>query len=437
MRILWLKSELLHPVDKGGKIRTYQMLKRIKREHEVTYLSFASADDSAEAFEKASEYCHRLVTVPRHEPPKFGARLYRELAFSLCSPLPYAIQKYRSRAMRRAIEREVRDRDYDVVVCDFLVTSTNLPPVPDSVRVLFQHNVESMIWRRHYETQAYSIKRAFFYIQWRKMQAYERASCRSFDVVVAVSEVDRDQMRDEFGVNEVHDVPTGVDTDYFRPLGGASSPFELVFTGSMDWMPNEDAILHFVKEILPRIASSIPGVSLTIVGRNPSPALTALAVCDGRLTVTGRVDDVRPYVGRAAAYIVPIRVGGGTRLKIYEAMAMERPVISTSIGAEGLPVRDGEELLIADDPDEFAEAVLGVLGDGNLAKRLGQRAGAVVRERFGWERAAARFIEVCQNAAAAHPRRRHLLCGQDSGAGLVTAPIKEAGTTGGAYSIGV
>jgi sugar transferase (PEP-CTERM/EpsH1 system associated) len=401
MRILWLKSELLHPVDKGGKIRTYQMLRVIKRDHEVTYVSFVGRDDTEEASDYASEYCHRLIGVPRREQPKSGPRFYRDLALNLWSGLPYAIEKYRSTAMRNTIERELRESIYDVVVCDFLVPSINLPRQARVPAVLFQHNVESTIWRRHYETQTNRIKRAFFYHQWQKMRAYERATCRSFDAVIGVSEVDRDQMRDEFGLSEVYEVPTGVDTDYFQPLRVASERSELVFTGSMDWMPNEDAILHFAKEVLPRIAASIPDVSLTVVGRNPSPALTALAKSDRRIRVTGRVEDVRPYVGRCAAYVVPIRIGGGTRLKIYEAMAMEKSVISTTIGAEGLPVRNGEELLLADDPESFARAVVRVLTDRRLAERLGRQAGAVVRERFGWDNAAARFIETCEHAARA------------------------------------
>jgi len=406
MRILWLKNELLHPVDKGGKIRTYQMLKHIKRDHEVTYLSFANAEDAGEMVARAVEYCHKLVTVPWREPQKSGARFYRDLAFNLCSPLPYAIQKYRSRAMREAIERETRERDYDAIVCDFLTMSINLPPALYRAAVLFQHNVESTIWQRHCEMQTGAIKRAFFHHQWQKMSDYERSVCRRFNTVIAVSPVDREQMREAFGLQEIYDVPTGVDTDYFRPLGGAAASPELVFTGSMDWMPNEDAIHYFAEQILPRIAREIPDVTLSVVGRNPSPSLKALAAANAHIKVTGRVPDIRPYVDRAAAYVVPIRIGGGTRLKIYEAMAMDKPVISTRIGAEGLPVRDGEELLLADDPEGFARAVIRTLNDARLAGRLGRRAGALVRERFGWDRAAARFIEVCERAAGRSARRR-------------------------------
>ncbi|HEX8183712.1 MAG TPA: glycosyltransferase [Blastocatellia bacterium] len=403
MRILWLKSELLHPVDKGGKIRTYQMLKHLTREHEVTYLALASPADAPESFERAGEYSHKLITVKWQERKKFSARFYLDLALNLVSPLPYALQKYRSTAMRLAIEREINRARYDVVVCDFLVPSVNFKARGGITSVLFQHNVESMIWRRHYETQTNAMKRAFFRNQWRKMRAYEQSVCRSFDCVIAVSEADRDLMRDEFGISAVYDVPTGVDTDYFRPSDGAKTERNnLVFTGSMDWLPNEDGIRWFTEQVMPRIKESIPGVTLTVVGRNPHPGLIEMSKRDSRVIVTGRVEDVRPYMDCAAAYIVPLRIGGGTRLKIYEAMAMEKAIVSTTVGAEGLPVQNGLDLLLADEPEEFADAVVRVLSDQEFANRLGSHASTRVRERFGWDKAAESFAAICQKARGGH-----------------------------------
>jgi sugar transferase (PEP-CTERM/EpsH1 system associated) len=399
VKILWLKSELLHPVDKGGKIRTYQMLKHLKHDHEITYLALATPTDAQQSFDQATEYCHKLITVGWQERRKFSARFYLDLGLNLISSLPYALQKYRSTAMREAIEREMNQDQYDVVVCDFLAPAVNFQASGSAASVLFQHNVESMIWRRHYETETDRLKRAFFRNQWRKMRAYEQAACRRFDAVIAVSEVDRDLMRDEFGIKAVYDVPTGVDTDYFRPGGNsAGEPYNLVFTGSMDWLPNEDAIRYFSEQIMPRIKLSIPRVTLTVVGRNPHPSLIEMSKRDSSIIVTGRVEDVRPYMERAAAYIVPLRIGGGTRLKIYEAMAMEKAVVSTTIGAEGLPVRDGAELLMADAPEDFASAVVRVLNDEKMAKALGARASALVRERFGWDKASESFANICQQA---------------------------------------
>jgi glycosyltransferase involved in cell wall biosynthesis len=164
----------------------------------------------------------------------------------------------------------------------------------------------------------------------------------------------------------------------------------------MDWLPNEDAISYFTQQILPLIRKSIPDVSITVVGRNPSPKLQELGRRDSSVTVTGRVEDVRPYIERAATYIVPLRIGGGTRLKIYEAMAMERAVVSTSVGAEGLPLTSGKEILIADTPAAFAEAVVNLLANPDTARELATRAANTVREQFGWAQVAERFAEVCK-----------------------------------------
>lgn len=396
MRILWLKTELLHPLDKGGRIRSYQMLKQLKREHQITYLTLCESQDSADSFQRASEYCHRLVPVTHSTTRKFSVAFYRELSRNLLSPLPYAIQKYQSEMMRRAIEQEVQKDDYDLLVCDFLAPGVNLPEKSDIPTMLFQHNVEAMIWKRHYQTTTNRVKKAYFYNQWRKMQKFESDLCRKVNAVVAVSAVDRDLLRGDYGIEQVYDVPTGVDTDFFQPFYGEGNPTELVFTGSMDWLPNEDAIFYFAEEILPRVASKIPEITLTVVGRNPSKRLVEFAELNPHLTVTGRVEDVRPYMDRAAAYVVPIRIGGGTRLKIFEAMAMAKPVISTSVGAEGLAVQDGKDLLIADEPQAFADAVITTLADKAFARQMGETARRLVCERFSWQQVANVFAQICQ-----------------------------------------
>ncbi|HUS09702.1 MAG TPA: glycosyltransferase [Pyrinomonadaceae bacterium] len=404
MRILWLKTELLHPVDKGGKIRTYNMLKELKREHHITYLTLDDGSGAADAPTRAKEYCDELICVPHHTRPKFSAGFYGELVVNLLSPLPYFMKKYKSSGMRREIEQQVTREKFDVLVCDFLQPSINMLSTLPFPTVLFQHNVEAKIWRRHYEVQRNPLKRAYLFDQWRKTFAYERAACRRFDQVVAVSHEDAEAMRLEYGVEHVVEVPTGVDTDFFRPRGGVPrEPHNLVFTGSMDWLPNEDAIQYFIREVMPRVRQSVPDVTLTVVGRNPYPSLIEQARRDPAIIVTGRVEDVRPYMEQAAAYVVPLRIGGGTRLKIYEAMAMGKPVVSTTIGAEGLPVMHGSELLLADTPAAFAEAVVSVLTNEGLAQRLGHTAERLVREKFGWHRVSETFADICRRTSSFHP----------------------------------
>lgn len=395
MHILWLKTELLHPIDKGGRIRTYHMLAAMRREHRVTYLSLSDGTETESDVRRAAEYCDTLVRVPYHAPAKRTAAFYRDLARNVASPLPYAISRYRSAEMRRRIVELVRDAKVDLVVCDFLTPAVNVPEGLGVRTALFQHNVEAMIWERHAEVARNPVARAYMADQARRMRRFEGEACRRFDHVVAVSEQDAGVLRARYGVGEVSAVPTGVDTSYFRPTGLARDGRDIVFVGSMDWMPNDDAAVFFVERILPEIRRSVADATFTIVGRNPTPRVRELAERVAGVRVTGTVADVRPHLERAAAVVVPLRVGGGTRLKIYEAMAMERPVVSTTIGAEGLPVSHGEHILLADDPARFAGEVVSLLQSPARGDRLGAAAAAYVRSEFGWDRVAARFADVC------------------------------------------
>lgn len=399
MHVLWVKTELLHPIDKGGRIRTYNMLRALKRRHHVTYLTLDTGTGTDGTASLASEYCHDLIRIPFSEAKRGSSRFWLELLANAASSLPYAVAKYRSPGMRREITRAARDLGIDVVVCDFLFPSQNVPDGLPCRTVLFQHNVEAAIWQRHAAVKTNPLAKAYFTEQWRRMKRFERAECRRFDRVIAVSRADAEALERDYGIAEVADVPTGVDTGYFRPGEHATRlPHEVVFTGSMDWMPNEDGIAWFAGEVLPRIHHVLPDVTVTVVGRNPPVGIQALAARDPRLRVTGTVPDVRPYMDRAAVFVVPLRVGGGTRLKIYEAMAMECPLVSTTIGAEGLPLEHGHHLLIADDADAFAGAVLELLRDPSLADTMGRTAAAFVRENYSWERASEEFERLLGDA---------------------------------------
>ena len=397
MRLLWLKADLLHPVDKGGKIRTFYMLRELKKRHHVTYLALDDGTAAPDAVERAAEYCHELIRVGHRTSAKFSLRFFAELAKNIGSSLPYAVEKYLSPEFGRVIARE--QGKADVVVCDFLFPSVNLPDRLSRPSVLFQHNVEALIWRRHVEAQTNGVKRLFFREQWRRMTVFEQQACHKFDTIVSVSSHERIMMEQEYGAPLVREIPTGVDTEYFRPSGSVKpAPYHLVFSGSMDWLPNDDAMRYFVRQVLPRIRTSCPTVTLTIVGRNPFPSIRALSRADPSIRVTGRVEDVRPHLEEASVYVIPLRIGGGTRLKVFEAMAMEKAIVSTSIGVEGLPITNGTDAVVADEPDIFADAVVRLLRDRACAERLGQTAARKVRAQCGWAPVAASFMEACDLA---------------------------------------
>jgi glycosyltransferase involved in cell wall biosynthesis len=359
------------------------------------------------------EVCARLETVPRADAAKGTWQFYAGAARYVVHPAPYAVAKYRSDAFRERVASLLATGTFDAVVCDFLVPIVNLPAFARSAAgkpasILFTHNVEAEIWRRHAENARNPFSRLLLTQQWQRMLRFERDALARFDLVLAVSEADgRTFERLYPGAlrQPVHVVQTGVETDYFRPSPEGAVRTHMVFTGSMDWLPNEDGMTYFCREILPRIRQSEPDATLSIVGRAPTPAVRKLAEIPG-VEVTGRVDDVRPHIARGAVYVVPLRIGGGTRLKIFEAMSMGKAVVSTTVGAEGLPVTSGRDIEIADEPSRFAQAVVRVMRDGAARRAMEIAARGLVVEKYDWSAVADDFEQAVLRAVGIATRER-------------------------------
>lgn len=407
MNILWLKTELLHPLDRGGKIRTYAMLRELCKDHRITYLCLDDTDASEALRQQAKEYCASLITVPFRTAKRESPEFFQELFVNLFSQLPYAVAKYRSDEFGRRIRAEVESDRYDVLVCDFLFPAIELDPDLSIPLVLFQHNIEAGIWERHMQVAGSRVRRAYMKQQWRRMRQYEKATTRKFDHVVAVSESDAEFHRREYGVASVSHVQTGVDIDYFSPVAQQREEASLVFVGAMDWLPNEDAMIWFATEILPTIRLRVPHATLKIVGRNPGRAVRKLEDLDG-VIVTGAVPDVRPYLAKAAAVVMPLRIGGGTRIKLYEALSMNAPVISTTVGAEGLDVEPGRHLFIADTAESIADSCVSVLRNREMALAVGSVGGEHVRARFSWATVTRDFASDLQQVVNSGVRRTNL-----------------------------
>jgi len=402
MRILWLNAGLLLPLDKGGKLRTWHLMRHLAQRHDITYLSFADPAATDADRRGMHEVCSDLHVVRRTDPPKGSAAFYVDAARHLFDRLPYAAGKYRSREYADRLASLLATQRFDLIVCDFLVPAVNMPATLPCPAVVFTHNVESEIWRRHCERQRDPARRALYRRQWRRMLRFEGHTLARFDLVLAVSDADRDTFHRLYPSalrGPVFTVATGVDTSYFAPRPQDTvDPRHLVFTGSMDWIPNEDAMQHFCHDVLPLIRSEEPAVTLSIVGRAPTPAVRRLADIPG-VTVTGRVDDVRDYVGKAGVYVVPIRIGGGTRLKIFEAMGMARAVVSTTVGAEGLPVTNGRDVVIADTPREFADAAVSLIRHPAQRVQFEQAARDLVVARYDWSAVAGQLEDALIAAA--------------------------------------
>jgi sugar transferase (PEP-CTERM/EpsH1 system associated) len=382
-------------------------MRHLARRHEITFVSFADPNEPAENIEGMRQVAVSVETVRRQEVRKGSPQFFARVAWHLADPLPYAVGQYRSRQYRARVRQLLATRKFDLIVCDFLPPMVNLPRRLPCPAVLFTHNVESELWRRHAETASGAMRQALYRVQHRRMMRCEEGALRRFDGLLAVSDNDRQTFARLFprvDASHIHVVATGVDTEFFTPAPSPADSRELVFTGSMDWLPNEDGMLWFCRDVLPLIKADTPEVSLSIVGRSPTPAVQRLAAERG-VRVTGRVDDVRPYMSNAAVFVVPLRIGGGTRLKIFEAMAMAKAVVSTTIGAEGLPVTHDRDILLADDPGSFARAVLRLLRDVDERRALEVAARELVAEQFDWSAVARDLDRALVRTADVHGER--------------------------------
>lgn len=397
LKVLFFSQRFPYPMDTGGKIRTGKLLEQLKNEFEITLVSNVESPRDDEYLDQVRNLCSEFHPVPWKETKKRSFRFYLKLILAMFSRYPFTVINDYSRDLVAALRNLTISRRFDLLVCDFLQPTLNVRGISGIPTLLFQHNIESVISRRHFEISSNPIAKVFWWLQWRRMERYEKDTCRKFTGTVTVSETDRVRLKNNFGIKNVFAIPTGVDTDYFAPREVPVEVNSLVFTGSMDWLPNEDAILFFVREILGKIKERIPGITLTVVGRNPSQRLLSRLKKHSEIKVVGWVEDVRPYIGGHAIYIIPLRIGGGTRIKAYEAMAMGKAVVSTRVGMEGLGVQDREHVVFADTADEFAEAVVGLLRNNERRKRIEVAARNFVLHNLSWDKVADSFANICWN----------------------------------------
>lgn len=390
--LLFLSPRFLFPVDSGGKIRTTQILRALKGGRFRIRLASPGTRSLAEQYgRELAEVCDLFDWwAPRPD----GIRRVLTRAWHLLSDLPMPVRIDLSSEAATFVSRAVADQP-SVAVFDFLHSAVLAPDPFVCPSVLFTHNVETEIFARHRDVAGNPVAKAVWENQYRKMRRFEKLALRKFDVVVAVSERDARRFASEFSATDIHVIPTAVDLEYFY-FTEPSRDRDIVFCGSMDWLANRDGINYFLREIWSRIVHQVPDAHFTVVGRAPPASLVAEAA-KRRLqwTFTGYVSDVRPIVQGAAVSVVPIRIGGGTRLKIYESMAMGPVVISTSIGAEGLPIQSGRHCLIADDPCEFAAAVVLLLQDGARRATMAREARRFVEGNCSHRVAACAFEGAC------------------------------------------
>jgi polysaccharide biosynthesis protein PslH len=393
MKLLWVKAGGLLPPDMGGKIRSYNILKQLARRHQITLFTFYPEHPDDQHLRGDGIFA-KLVPVPLPLPPRRSLGEYMSFARMMAAGRPVTIDKFLSPEVHRRYAELLASSTFDVVVCDFLVPGSLMHWKTAPPTILFTHNVEAQVWERHYKVTSNPFMKTACWLESRALAGAERRYVELADHVLAVSENDRAFFLQYVSPERVTVIPTGVDTEYFQPSLTPEQPGTTVFTGTMDWMPNEDGVAYFIDKIFPLIQQDAPNAAFWVVGRRPPRRIQALA--SGSVTVTGAVDDIRPYLGKAAVCVVPLRSGSGTRIKIFEAMAMGKAVVSTSMGAEGLPVRHGENIILADDPADFARQVVQLLRDPQRRAQLGGAARRLVEESYGWPSVASHFDQIVQ-----------------------------------------
>ncbi len=395
MRVLWVKANKILPAQSGGDIRSFNMLRQLAQRHEVIFFSYYDGPRDLAYESELQRQLPGAACVCTHNR---RARTWDYL-LRFRNPIPYAVSRFSSDIVRDTLQRCLSEKHPDVIICDFLDAAINLPGSLNIPAILFQHNVESEIWRRHANNGTGAAMKIVYRREFRKMLRYEEEAMGRFAHVVAVSDHDKKLMSAWVPPERISVVSTGVNIEQFSPGEPREEKPLVVFVGAMDWEPNIDAAKYFCAEIWPAILGEVPDARFRIVGRNPVRRIRDLAA--PAVEITGTVSSIVEHLQQAAVVVVPLRIGGGTRLKIYEAMATGKPVVSTSVGAEGLDVHPGEDLILADTPQAFAESVISLLKDAGGRQRVGRLARATASQ-YAWPVIAEQFAGVLRRVTEGH-----------------------------------
>lgn len=390
LNVVLIDEELPYPLLSGKRLRTMGLVSRLAERHRLTYVCHRNSDpaEARQAERHFADLGIRTVVVDRPVPPKSGAWFYARLAMNLISSLPYSVASHTSPALNAAIRHIAATEPVDLWHVEWTPYAEALRGVPGQ-RLVMAHNVESVIWQRYYETESNPLKRWYIARQWHKMRRFERQKLREATLTVAVSEVDANRFRDELDVPCVDVVDNGVDTAFFTPDETPRRPEVLLFVGSLEWRPNLDGVRQMLDRVFPAVRAQVPNAELWLVGRNPPSWLRDLNVPGVKVHAT--VPDVRPFLRQAGQLVVPLRVGGGSRLKILEALACGTPVVSTRVGAEGLHLEPGRHLVRVEEIEHLSDALVEAIRQPDSMRLLAEAGRREVLRRYDWESLADRL----------------------------------------------
>jgi glycosyltransferase involved in cell wall biosynthesis len=402
LRIVLVDEELPYPANSGKRIRTLNLTLRLARRHQLTYVCHrnADADEARRAQAFFASHGVETVVVERAIPRKTGPRFWLRLAANLLSPLPYSVATHTSRPLCQALARLAASGPVDLWHCEWTPYVASLGRLPGP-RLVVAHNVESIIWRRYAETERGLLRRWYIRRQWHKWETFERSSLRQVQRTIAVSDLDAARLREDFGVHGIDVVENGVDTAYFRPQPLQREPCRLLFLGSLDWRPNLDGLVVLLDQVFPALQTLEPRTRLSVVGRHPPAWLARRIASQPGAELHANVADVRPHLATCALLVVPLRIGGGSRLKILEALACGTPVVSTRVGAEGLCLEAERHLTVVEGVDNLVPALAAAIRNPAAAQEQADRGRLEVARRYDWNVLAERLDAVWRQVAAA------------------------------------
>ena len=398
-KVLWLAADALHPMNKGGRLRTFNVLAPLHAQLSQTYLALAHDSDGSET-QNAPAFCDELTIFQGLDRGASSAQKAWTLIKSLAHGMPYSVYRLRHPALKAAFEKELSSGEYRYVICDFVAAAANLPDNLNIPVVLFQHNVEAQLWKRRSQSERTWLLRLIARTQYLLMHKFEGEIVRRVNGVICISANDVLEHKKLYQTGNFYELPTSVDTKYFVPstLVKKNNEKTLIFTGSIDYTPNQNGLKWFLELVWPLLIKEDIPLRLFLVGRNPPQWLINLAKSMTKVIVTGMVPDTRVYMDQSDVVIVPLLTGGGTRMKIYEAFSSKVPVVATTIGAEGLPVQHGVQISIADSPVDFAGQILELLRDDAKRVRTVESAYELVNANFTAESVASKFRDICEQA---------------------------------------
>lgn len=399
LRVLVFDEWIPYPPDSGKRVRTWNILRRLARRHDLALLCYGDPEgQAARVVRSAGIDLHTVAPLPELK----GWRLYSSLLVNLFSSRPFSVSKHDTRRFREHLRRLAGRKQFDLVHFEWTPYADFADEIAGIPTLIMAHNIESQIWARRANHSRTFLERIYFGFQGRKMASFERRAMQRADAVATVTDLDLKQVRN-WGTRNPALVENGVDLDEFSPSQELPAALEILCLGSLDWFPNVDAVNYLIDEVMPLIVARMPAVRLRIVGRRPPKGLQDKIERHAWIDFVGEVSDVRPWLARASVVIVPLRIGGGSRIKILEALAMGKPVVSTTIGAEGLAVSGEKHLLLADSPEELARRTIELLKSPEFGSRLGEQGRELVQKRYSWDRAAdaleAAWFSVCGSRA--------------------------------------